>query len=282
MSEPAVTGSGAPGPVQRLRRLFGLPNDDPRKTVAVALALCLVCSLVVSVAAVGLRPLQQLNESLALKREILKVAGLYVSGQDVEQAFGRLDARLVDLDSGRFVDDRDAGSYDMRRAAADPATSVALSGPQDIAGIRRRAEIMPVYLLREQGELQKLILPVYGYGLWSTMYGLLALEADGRTVVDISFYDQLETAGLGGEVANPSWQATWRGKRVVTDDGAPRFRVVKGGVDTASPDAVYQVDGLSGATLTSNGVTNLVRFWVGDLGYGPFLSRVRQGLGEGT
>lgn len=258
-----------------LRALIDLPNDDPRKTLAVALALCLVCSLLVSVAAVGLRPLQERNESLALKREILKVAGLYRPGVDIEQAFARLDPRLVDLGSGEYVEGPNPADYDMRAAAGDPGRSLSLDDDEDIARIRSRAHVMPVYLLRDDSGLETVILPVYGYGLWSTMYGLLALAPDGRTVRDMSFYDQRETAGLGGEIANPRWLAQWSGKQVVDAQGRPAFRVAKGSVDPDSSAAIHQVDGLSGATLTSNGVTNLVRFWVGDLGYGRFLERIR-------
>lgn len=264
--------------IDGLRDLFALSNDDPRKIVAVAVALCLACSLIVSGAAVGLRPLQERNASIALKREILKVSGLYDEDRDVEQTFGLLEARLVRLEDGGYVTDVPLEGYDMRKAAGDPDISRALDGGEDLARIKTRPDLMPVYLLREQDELKKLILPVYGYGLWSTMYGLLALQADGRTVIDISFYDQLETAGLGGEVANPRWQQTWVGKQVADAAGEPKFELVKGAVDPSSSDAVYQVDALSGATLTSNGVTNLVRFWMGDLGYGPYLARLRAGL----
>lgn len=265
--------------LEPLKSVFALPNDHPNKIVAVAVALCLVCSLIVSAAAVGLRPLQERNESLALKREILKVAGLYQPGADIEQAFKMLDVRLVDLATGEYVTGVDAASFDMRKAAADPAQSIVLGNDDDQARIRTRAKVMPVYLLRDGERLQGVILPVYGYGLWSTMYALLALEPDARTVADISFYDQRETAGLGGEVANPRWQASWSGKQLVDGRGVPVFRVAKGNVDPKAPNADSQVDGLSGATLTSHGVTNLVQFWMGDLGYGPYLQRVRDGRG---
>lgn len=278
MSEQDAPRRSSTHPLRLVRDIFALPNDEPLKIVAVAVALCLVCSLIVSTAAVGLRPLQERNESLALKREILKVAGLYRPEQDIDQAFAKLDTRLVDLATGEYVTDVDVGSYDMRKAAADPEMALALTNEQDLARIRTRAKVMPIYLQRDEGELKSLILPVYGYGLWSTMYGLLSLAPDGRTVKALSFYDQLETAGLGGEVANPKWQDTWTGKKVADENGEPRFQVVKGSVDSNSPNAIYQVDGLSGATLTSNGVTNLVRFWMGDLGYGPFLARVHDGL----
>lgn len=278
MSEQAMDKPGLLG-------LWRLPNDDPRKTVAVAVALCLVCSLVVSAAAVLLRPLQEHNASLALKREVVKVAGLYQPGDDVAAAFAKLDAKLVDLETGDYVTDMDPVGYDPRKAAKDPELGLSLTPEQDLARIRSRAKIMPVYLRyagdsREPRYIESIILPVHGYGLWSTMYGLLALDPDGRTIQRVSFYEQRETAGLGGEVANPQWQASWQDKEVVDAQGDPRFTVVKGSVQPGSPDAQYQVDGLSGATLTSDGVTNLMRFWIGEMGYGPYLERIRQARGN--
>lgn len=278
MSEQATDKPGPTG-------LWRLPNDDPRKIVAVAVVLCLVCSLVVSAAAVLLRPLQEYNASLALKREVVKVAGLYQPGDDVAAAFAKLDAKLVDLATGDYVTDIEPAGYDPRKAAKDPELGLALSPEQDLARIRNRAKIMPVYLryqgdIREPRYIESIILPINGYGLWSTMYGLLALAPDGRTVQRVSFYEQRETAGLGGEVANPKWQASWQDKAVADAQGRPRFTVVKGSVQPGVPEAKYQVDGLSGATLTSNGVTNLMRFWIGEMGYGPYLERIRQARGD--
>lgn len=258
--------------------IFARPNDDPQKTIAVALALCLVCSLVVSVAAVGLRPLQQHNAALSVKREILRAAGLYEPGINIETVYReRIEPRLVDLASGDYVTDRDPTSYNQRKAAGDPAQNIALDADQDIAKIRTRAKIASVYLLKEGDNLDRVILPIHGYGLWSTMYGLLALAPDGRTVKAMTFYEQRETAGLGGEVANPRWQALWVGKEVVDDHNKPVLRVIKGSVDPQSAQAIHQVDGLSGATLTSNGVTNTIHFWLGSDGFGPFLDKLRKG-----
>lgn len=262
------------GLLESVKAVFRLPNDDPRKTLAVALVLCLACSLVVSATAVSLRPLQERNASRALKAEVLKVAGLDTAGQGLDQAFSRIERRLVDLDTGLFVEDADPQTYSYRDAAKDPAASSAL-GAHDRAGIRRRPDRMPVYLVRSAGQLETIILPVYGAGLWSTMHGLLALAPDGRTAKALTFYEQRETAGLGSEVAGPRWLSEWPGKVLVDETGAPVIEVVKGSVDADAPGAEHRVDGLAGATLTSNGVTHLLRFWLGEQGYGPFLARLK-------
>jgi Na+-transporting NADH:ubiquinone oxidoreductase subunit C len=258
--------------LEPLRAVFTLPNDDPRKTVAVALALCLACSVVVSTTAVTLRPLQERNAALELKREVVRVAGLDDPGVSLSQAFERIEPALVDLDTGELIDGEAAATYSYRDAAQDPAQSTALE--QDPAGIRRRPNRMPVYLVREDDALETIVLPVYGQGLWSTMHGLLALAPDGRTAKGLTFYEQRETAGLGSEVASPKWLGQWSGKTLIGPDGAPVIEVVKGSVDPSAPDAGQKVDGLSGATLTSNGVENLMSFWLGEQGYGPFLARL--------
>ncbi|MCF7995113.1 MAG: Na(+)-translocating NADH-quinone reductase subunit C [Chromatiaceae bacterium] len=259
------------GLVASIKAVFKLPNDDPRKTLAVALVLCLACSMVVSATAVSLRPLQERKAALALKSEIVEVAGLDSGELDLDEAFAQIETRLVDLDSGAFVEGADPLTYSYRDAAKDPAASTSLS-EADPAGLIRRPDRMPVYLVRDAGQLETIILPIYGAGLWSTMHGLLALAPDGRTVKALTFYEQRETAGLGSEVAGERWLSEWPGKVVLDDSGKPVIEVAKGDVDPNAPNAEHRVDGLSGATLTSNGVTNLMRFWLGPQGYGPFLA----------
>lgn len=272
-SHPHVRSTHAGGLLAPVKAVFRLPNDDPRKTLAVALVLCLACSVVVSATAVSLRPLQERNAARALKSEVVKVAGLETAGMGLDQAFERIERRLVDLETGEFVEDADPLTYDYRDAAKDPAASSALE-EADPAGIRRRPDRMPVYLVRRDGELETIILPVYGAGLWSTMHGLLALAPDGRTAKALTFYEQRETAGLGSEVAGERWLSEWPGKVLIDETGEPVIKVAKGSVDPDAPNAEHRVDGLSGATLTSNGVTNLMRFWLGEQGYGPFLARL--------
>ena len=124
--------------------------------------------------------------------------------------------------------------------------------------------------------LEKVILPVHGYGLWSTLYGFVALESDLNTIAGLGFYEHGETPGLGGEVDNPRWKALWEGKQAYRE-GNVAISVIKGAVNPQASTAAWQVDGLSGATLTSKGVNNLVRFWLGQDGFAPFLSNLRQG-----
>jgi Na+-transporting NADH:ubiquinone oxidoreductase subunit C len=260
-------------------KVLALPNDSFEKTVMVALALCFACAVVVSASAVALKPLQVSNKALDMKKNILDVVGLLREGEDIDEAFKQFETRIVDLDTGECVDTIDAATFDQRKAAKDPELSVAIERKQDIAGIKRREKYAKVYLLKEGDKVKAIILPVHGYGLWSTMYGFLALEGDGESVIGINFYDQAETPGLGGEVVNPKWRALWKGKKLYDESGEPRLGLIKGNVDPSKPGAEYQVDGLAGATLTSVGVTNLVRYWMGRQGYALYLEKTRSKKG---
>lgn len=253
-------------------------NDTIGKTITVTVLLCVICSVIVSAAAVLLRPQQITNKELDKKTNILAAAGLLDGSQSVEQAFEKITTKVIDLDTGKFTDAVDPKTYDTRKAAKDPAMSEKLDRGEDIASIKRQARYQLVYLVEQEGELKKIILPVHGYGLWSTLYGFLALEGDLNTVVGLGFYSHAETPGLGGEVDNPLWKAQWQEKKVYPENSMdPKLRVVKGKVDPALPDAEYKIDGLSGATLTSNGVTNLIQFWMGENGYAPFLANLKAG-----
>ncbi len=252
-------------------------NDSIKKTLIVAFSLCIVCSVIVSTAAVVLKPAQEANKTLDRKRNILAAAGMLQEGVSVEDQFQQVTARVVDMRTGRFADDVDPDSFDQRKAAKDPAQSDRLTAEQDQAKISRREHYAIVYLVQDSsGEIDKLILPVHGYGLWSTLYGYVALESDGNTVAGLGFYEHAETPGLGGEVDNPRWKAFWPGKQVYKD-GQVELGLIKGSVDPANANAPWQVDGLAGATLTANGVTNLVQFWLGENGFQPFLENLKTG-----
>lgn len=252
-------------------------NDSTSKTIIVALALCIVCSVFVSTAAVMLRPAQQANKDLDRKTNILAAAGLLKQGVSVDQQFESVKTRAVDLTTGKFTDAVNVSSYDQRKAAKDPAQSEDLTEDQDIAKIGRRANYALVYIVENDSGIDKVILPIKGYGLWSTLYGFVALESDLNTVAGLGFYEHAETPGLGGEVDNPLWKAKWVGKKAYDENNHAVLSVIKGTVDSSRPEAVHQVDGLSGATLTSRGVDNLVKFWMGENGFAPFLANLRAG-----
>ena len=262
-------------------------KDTVRQTFIVALTLCLVASIVVSGAAVMLKPTQIRNQTLDQKKNILLAAGLLEPDGDfsverIEDVFSQVEARVVALETGEYAGDVDPASFDQRKATRDPATSRSLDPSEDVASIGRRPEHASVYLVKDaaSGAVSRIIIPVHGYGLWSTMYGYLALETDTRTVAGLTFYEQGETAGLGSEVANPQWLALWPGKQVFDDNWKTDITVIKGSVDAQNPAASHQVDGLAGATLTANGVTNLMQFWLGDLGFGPYLAKFRENEGS--
>ena len=272
MSEPSDKA-----PAGLFGRILALPNDSVAKMLLVTIVLSLVCSVLVSSAAVLLKPLQERNVELARKARILEVAGLMEPGRPVDELFESVETRMVELETGEFSAEHDPDTFDMQVAARDPRLGIAIPPWEDIAGITRRSRFAPVYMVRdESGALDMVILPVHGYGLWSTMYGFLALSGDGQEVRGLTFYQHAETPGLGGEIENPRWLDKWEGRQVFGPEGEVRLQVVRGGVDPESQWADWMVDGLSGATLTADGVSNMVQYWLGEQGFGPFLARLSE------
>ena len=204
-------------------------RDSIGNTLFVAIGVSLVCSILVASAAVLLKPLQLQNEEEYRQRIILDVAGLYEPGADIASLYSAIEATTIELGSGEQV---------------------------------------PVYLVKDGDQVEQVILPVEGAGLWATMYGFLAVENDGNTVRGLQFYNHGETPGLGDQVDKPAWREQWQGKKLYGPDGKPQITIIKG---FAPDDSDYEIDGLAGATLTARGVTNLVHHWIGDQGYGPYL-----------
>ncbi len=260
-------------------------NDSIQKIIIVSLALCVVCSVLVSAAVVLLKPVQIQNKTLNLKENILRAAGMLSSTpskQEIEEKFAQITPRLIDLDTGEYVEPSAAGyasidAFDQKKVSQNPQYSKTLDSSEDMASIKRREKFAKIYVVKEGDTISRVILPVRGYGLWSTLYGFLALKADADTVVGLGFYEHGETPGLGGEVDNPNWKAQWPGKEVYDDNGNAAVHLVKGGVNPASPDAKYSVDALSGASLTSRGVQNLLHYWLGAEGFKTYLDRLRSG-----
>lgn len=261
-------------------------KDSMRNVIVVSLLICFACSVVVSSAAVLLKPQRIANKELDKNKNILEAAGLYdretaASNTDIPALFSNFEIHLVDLQEKHMLSESEAlelgidvRTFDQRKASKDPSQSKALSTQEDIASISRRARYSVIYLLRDQGEISKAVVPIHGYGLWSTLYGFVALEADMNTVSGITFYEHGETAGLGGEVDNPKWKGSWPGKKIYDGDKVG-LKVIKGVANPSSQTYGYEIDGLSGATITSRGVENLVSYWMGKDGFGPVLDEIK-------
>jgi len=264
-----------------------LQRDSLGYTFGVAAVLCVVCSLAVSAAAVALRPAQEENKLLDRQRNILDAAGLALgekgltagrlSKEEVTKLYIRVEERLVNLDTGAYETGIDTAKYEPRDAAKANDTSTEIKDPKFNIGIDRREKIAKVYLIRDPKtkQITQVVLPVYGKGLWSTLYGYLAVKKDLQTVQGLTFYEHAETPGLGGEVDNPQWKAQWVGLKLYDDEGNPAAGVAKG----PAPDgSEHLVDGLSGATITARGVSNLIGYWTGSNGYGAFLKTLGEEL----
>lgn len=243
-----------------------------------ALAVCAVCSVLVAGSAVALSERQQANRVLDRQKKILGVAGLMPDGADwpaskVNEVFtANITPQVIELATGQVVPEADALTFDQRAEARDPRTSE--KAPPNQAGLVRVPRRALVYRQREGGALGNVILQVEGKGLWSTLHGFVALTPDLARVEGLTFYEHGETPGLGAEIENPKWQALWKGRRPFDAQGRPVIEVIKGAAGPPSTDPT-RVDGLSGATITGRGVTNLLRFWLSERGYGPYLDTLR-------
>jgi len=249
-------------------------NESIGKTIAVAFAVCLVCSLVVSTSAVSLRDLQKENKLNDKRIKILQVANIYDPELPIAEQFLELESKFIDFNTGITMDEYnnfDIDDYDQVVATKDSNLSTKVPVSEDIAIIKNRENVGKIYILRNEiGNIDKLILPIRGYGLWGTLYGYISIENDFNTVSGIEFYEHKETPGLGAEVDNPKWKAQWKGKKIYKNNQV-ELAVIKGRVEDGDSNSSYKIDGLSGATITSRGVTNMVAYWFGKSGYSSLL-----------
>lgn len=259
------------------------PRDSLANTFLVSFVLCIACSLAVSAATVMLRDRQEQNLVVDRQRNILDASGLAlgefgISAKElkpaqIDELYSRVEERLVDLETGEYVTDLDVKTYSPADAAKKEESSVDVSESDYKFGSNRREKVARIFVVKnpKTGEIAQVVLPVRGQGLWSTLYGYLALRDDLETVQGLTFYEHAETPGLGGEVDNPNWKAQWVGLKAFNEDKSPALAVARGPAPAGSP---HQVDGLSGATITSNGVTALVQFWTGPYGYQKYLEKL--------
>jgi Na+-transporting NADH:ubiquinone oxidoreductase subunit C len=261
-------------PLSWWRRFLTLPNDSRMKTFVVAFLVASVSAAAVTVTAVSLKPRQEANvirdRQKRMEQMLASVPGLgeILKGANADS----LETRIVDLAHASYASGVDPATFDATAVVTDPQRSVALPPEADGAGIGRRPNLAPIYLVRQDGKLLLVVLPVYGSGYQSTIRAYLALRSDLNTIAALSIYEQKETPGLGTRIAEAAWQDRWAGKRVADEGGNIRIAVVRG--SGAGP---FEVDGITGATRSTNGVSNLVRFWLGPHGFGPFLANLRDG-----
>lgn len=258
-------------------------SESIKKTVAIALGVSLVCSVLVSATVVSLESVRKKNEKRSTMERVIHDLDLAVKGESMEDIVKRTRVFLIELETGmifpeaRYTERLNPEDFDVKRMAHDPEYGMDIPDEKDLADIRRIPRYMIVYELTKDDKVDKYIFHVYGKGLYSTLYGVIALDDDLTTIEGISFYEHGETPGLGGEIDNPQWKKRWKGKKVFDDLGTLRIEVIKGQVDKEKTGAQYQIDGLTGATFTTRGVNHLVRFWFGEDGYGPFLGNLRSG-----
>lgn len=255
-------------------------NDTFKNIVGVALGVCIVCSILVSVTAVALKPKQDANLKMERLRNVLEAGGLMEEGVDVEKVYSeKIEPAILNFETGELLPkDKMTGdlapeNFDLKKIAKDPKTSKVLDASNDPAKIKRFPKYGMIYMVKKDGQTNAYIFPVYGLGLWSVMYGFISLDKDLHQVQGFTFYEHGETPGLGGEVENPRWKALWKDKIAFDADGNYQLKVLKG---QAGPDSKSEIDGLSGATITTRGVHNLVKFWLGPDGFGPFIEKLRK------
>lgn len=248
-------------------------KDSVSGTISVVVLLSLVCSVIVAGSAVLLKSTQEEQKALDKQKNILSVSGLLKKDSNIQEIYAKnIEPKFVDLNTGDYV--QGPANFDVKTAVKDPKQSTALATEEDKAGIRIRANLAEVYLVKDDaGNVNQIVLPIYGRGLWSTMYGFISIQPDGNTVNGITYYEHGETPGLGGEIENPRWQAQFVGKKLLNEQGQPALHVGKG----ASNDKEHGIDGISGSTLTSNGVDNSFKFWLGQKGFGPYLAKLKAG-----
>ncbi|MBI9070166.1 MAG: Na(+)-translocating NADH-quinone reductase subunit C [Melioribacteraceae bacterium] len=255
--------------------------DSIKKTLGVSIGVCLICSILVCSAVVSLKAIQNDNKKIDKLKNILLAGDLLEENTNIEETFkSKIKSAVVDLGSGKEVDETDvlnAESFDIKTMARDPEFGMDIPSEKDLASIKRMPKNMVVYKVSGKDGVEKIILPLYGKGLWSTMYGFMALDKDLKTIKGFTFYEHGETPGLGGEVDNPKWKSQWNGKKAFDDNGEILITVIKGLVDPTNAKAGHQIDGLSGSTLTTRGIDNLIKFWLGKDGYGPYLKQLKGG-----
>jgi len=259
-------------PITAWRMLLAQPNESRTKTLFMAFLVSTVCALLVSGATVILKPIQTANRAAEQQARLeALISGIPGMSELLSQDGGTLSTVVVDLNRAAVANE--VTPETLSAALDDIANWTGLTANQDLAGLGQRPDFAQVYFLRgADGELSLALLPVSGVGYNGPIDAIVALRADMNTIAGLAITGQSETPGLGARIEETAWLGQFSGKSVADASGAVRFAVAKGVAGNE-----FEVDGITGATRTSNAITRIMRFWLGDDGYGPLLAAIKRG-----
>ena len=247
-------------------------------TLGFAGAICVFCSIGVAGASLGLKPLQEANKKREFQTSILTAVGLGEEARNTEDVGALYAERIAEV----YVDDAGAVLDDSADRDGDQVLNYSdvKSARKQVKGTSEKPGIYPVFQRKDGTSVGAYAFEMQGKGLWGPITGYLAVKPDARTVMGATFDAPKETPGLGAEIMYAKFTEQWVGKRIVNDGGeiAP-IRVVKGSAELMCQDAPQHcVDGVSGATITSDGVTYMVEDALRDV-YKNYLQQIQSGTG---
>lgn len=250
-----------------------MPSFSTRYTYTFSFALCLICSILLATAAVALKERQLANQQLDKQKSVLLAGNLVAPGEKlnaalIQEKFASIRPLVLDLETDAVAEGVDPLTFKSEDAPL-------VVPPENLAQIKEMPRQVQIFQVMKDGKVDMLVLPIFGKGLWGTLFGFLAVSADTTTVRGITYYDHKETPGLGGEVDNPKWKGLWPDRQLYDKDWNVAIKVIKGHAGDAASDP-HSIDGLSGATITSRGVTHMMEFWLGEEGFGPYLKTFRE------
>ncbi|NOH28202.1 FMN-binding protein [Vibrio mediterranei] len=205
---------------------------------------------------------------------LLESAGLMQKRLPVSTLIDKyVDVKTVDLNSGEFRPSKFDVDESLTHYPLSATNATSLSAKDDIAGIKKRENALPVYFIHdENGVTYRLVMPIRAQGKFGLIYGYLGLNSRDFSIVGLKFYKHQESKGLGAEITdNPDWSTRFANK-LIFKDNKPSITLSQKHSLSQDP---YRVDGISGATYTSKGVEHAINFWTGDLGFGKFLRKFR-------
>ncbi len=205
-----------------------LNTNNNAYIIAYSCAMVVIVAFLLAFVSSSLKARQDVNVALDKKKQILAALNIRdLSDSEAEQKYNEV---VLDTDNNKQAFLLNSGDY--------------------------KAGNYKVYECQIGGE-KKYVVPVYGMGLWGAIWGYVAVNADGNTVYGAYFNHDSETAGLGAEIKDSkAWQDKFIGKKIYSADGKPAIKVVK---SSELKNAESEVDGITGATLTSNGVSDMLQ-----------------------